>query len=161
MTEFLPGTHDKAAAEKEFLEIFKDADKKVKGELFKHFLKGFRRGYKSEGNTQKCWELSFKALIERKFSAAQEDNATYSGVALGSFLIGMEWYVRDRGTLVDRYTKDLLVLATKIASELKGSNKSVKPKFIKNRILVIARKNAGKISIEKQRFVAQVASLFM
>ena len=157
----MPGTHDKAAAEKEFLEMFKNADSKVKGKLIKHFLRGFRRGYKLEGNVQKCWEQTLVCINEAENGPNQEYNAGYFGRALGSFLIGVERYTQDNGIFVDRYTNDLLTIAANIASTLKKSNKSVKPKFIKNRILVIARKNAGSLSAERQKFLAQVAALFI
>ena len=165
MKELLPGTHDKAAAEEVFLDIFKTADSKAKGKLIKPFLRGFRYGYRKfkRVNTLKSWEATLRVIGTAKTSTTQEDNAYYLGVALGSFLIGIERYIEDRGSFADRYTEESIILfqlAAQIATQLKALNKSVKPKFIKNRILVIARKNAGSLTTERQKFLARVASLF-
>lgn len=97
----------------------------------------------------------------------EEKKAEKYGGVLGHIFGFVEWVIplekypsdTSHGYAKEAYNEALECISKTVA-ELKQANKSVKLKFIKNRVAKIARKHAGTLSEDKQRLIVQIATLF-
>ena len=170
---------DLEAGLQEFMAVFRYEDKKIRPELLKLFITGFKRSY-NEVKGEILSHIHIRAgvidVIRRNTSRSIDlanhlktdsarERANNLGIILGTFLSTIENGIPYPyfGQVVSGSEGfiDILQRTGTLATALKDRDIPIKPKFIGNRIKVIARKTAGQMSNSQQELISRIAAQFM
>ena len=172
------GWKDEAAAERELLEIFQDADASLRKRLLGIFILSFKRNYnrvKKDLTPVQNLKYRIGPYFQEVFVSAiggggvgnlkkgdpPDKEAEVLGRSLGIFLAAVEYGIaHENFDMSDKHTLGFIMgYVEKTSLHLKDLNKRVSHRFIRNRIKQIAEKHPG-LGREKQYFITQIALQF-
>lgn len=175
MVELFREGKDLEAAERGFLQIFKEHEKPLREKLMRKFLYSFKNEYdrgKAQFNAPGKSHETLKAdigfhiisashFMEAVFKGKIDKNseAEFLGRALGIILAMFEYGIIKLEPDQELYDH-ILKLAYQWAYTLKSVNKSITLRFIEDRIETIAKKNVGQITRRHEQLLARVAAIF-
>ena len=158
---------------KEFSNFFEEEDKKKEKEEMALFVKTFKTYFDeikkkkfNDGNAIVNFVDWARSAIYNANNSnnPKEKTIQFLGKGLGTFLALFEYIIPNpkyndmvsRGDVIEKIDGRV----DDMAKELKSIGKTVKLKFIKNRLQKVARRYAGKLNPRMQAFLSQTAAKF-